>query len=512
MAIRGNNSVIRYGYSSMVALRTGINAVKAPGGGQGVFVYWGIRMSGPKGISYAVDAAVLERLRNREKSFEDLMAAESRLQGLISRCDDLGLPQIVSGSLRTVAEHVGEETPTDVVAARAVSVGKRVQLLSKQLEATLAGQHRQSLSDSLSALAGQLPALADFGTREGAGEKLVEPAPEGVSRADAGADAKRGRVEEILTQLKMPVGELLVLATAAIGARPLRHETLLGQLRRDVRLANDLYDRATAASHNGLGLAGHFDGELPPDVIAAQALVMRIDEEGYSHSLVQRVADAEKIIGDYVKRGDSLRSARDAERARKHVEDAVKESFAALGYAVTDLEPTIVGGAVLSSPSSTHHGVQFAVDKGEIAVRSVRNQIRRRDFAVPDSIVRSKTRGNAQRAFADEVKSNYGYQCAITGIATPTFLVASHIVPWSEDESIRLDPSNGICLSTLVDRAFDTGFLIIAADYTVHIDQTKIRADQVLLTYFSPYEGRRIRLPSENPPRAEYLLRRLGIL
>lgn len=369
-AIPGNNSVIRYGYSSRVRLRTGINSVKAPGGAKKV-VNWGIRMSGPKCISYTVDAEVLERLRRREKSLEDLMAAESRLRGLISRCDDLDLPHIVSGSLRAEAEPVGEETPTDAVAARAVSVGKSVKVLSEQLEATLAGQHRQSLSASLSVLAGGLPALADFGIGEGADEKPAEPASE-ASRSDVGADARRARVEDILTHLKMPVGELMVLANAAIGARPLRHETLLGQLRRDVRLANDLYDRAIAASHNGLGLAGHFDGEPPPDVIAAQSLVMRIDEEGFSHSLVQRVAGAEKIIGEYLERSDNVKSARDTERARRHVEDSVKESFAALGYAVTDLEPTVVGGAVLSGPSSTHHGVQFAVDGNEIAVRSVR--------------------------------------------------------------------------------------------------------------------------------------------
>lgn len=147
------------------------------------------------------------------------------------------------------------------------------------------------------------------------------------------------------------------------------------------------------------------------------------------------------------------------------------------------------------------------VDGDEVEV--FKEQIRRREFAVPDRSVQAKTRGSAQRVFASEVKSNYGYQCAITGITTRTFLVASHIVPWSEDESIRLDPSNGICLSTLVDRAFDTGVLTINIDCTVHIDRTKIAFDEELFAYLSPHEGKAIRMPLKDQPRAEYLLRRL---
>ncbi|MHB9101377.1 MAG: HNH endonuclease, partial [Sulfuricella sp.] len=82
-------------------------------------------------------------------------------------------------------------------------------------------------------------------------------------------------------------------------------------------------------------------------------------------------------------------------------------------------------------------------------VEAFREQIEGKSYSVADSSATIKTRGSAQRAFANAVKSNYEYRCAITGIETRDFLVASHIVPWSEDQSIRLDPSNGICLSLL---------------------------------------------------------------
>jgi predicted restriction endonuclease len=77
-------------------------------------------------------------------------------------------------------------------------------------------------------------------------------------------------------------------------------------------------------------------------------------------------------------------------------------------------------------------------------------------------------------------KANYGNRCAITGITTRSFLIAAHVVPWSEDQSIRLDPSNGICLSLLVDRAFENGCLEIEDDYTIRIDWGRVGGDSEL--------------------------------
>lgn len=138
------------------------------------------------------------------------------------------------------------------------------------------------------------------------------------------------------------------------------------------------------------------------------------------------------------------------------------------------------------------------------------DQIARGDYAVYDQIVPAKTRGSAQRAFAEAVKGNYNGHCAITGISTREFLVASHIVPWSKAPGIRLDPSNGICLSTFVDRAFDAGFLHIGTDYVVRIDWVKVGDDQALKNALEPFDGRRLAMPTRDEPQADYLLRRLA--
>lgn len=69
-----------------------------------------------------------------------------------------------------------------------------------------------------------------------------------------------------------------------------------------------------------------------------------------------------------------------------------------------------------------------------------------------------KTRIN-QNVFRQIVLANYDYKCALSGIDISELLVASHIIPWSENQKERLNPENGICLSSLYDKAFDQGLI-----------------------------------------------------
>jgi hypothetical protein len=162
------------------------------------------------------------------------------------------------------------------------------------------------------------------------------------------------------------------------------------------------------------------------------------------------------------------------------------------------------------SPDEDAAAERLEADPDE--VEAFREQIERASFEVPDSTATVKTRGSAQKAFADQVKSNYGSKCAITGIETRDFLVAAHIVPWSKDQSIRLDPSNGICLSLLVDRAFEKGYLLIDDDHTVRIDWERVGDDQALRRLLGPYEGYTLTVPAEGGPKQEYLQRRRALV
>ena len=145
-------------------------------------------------------------------------------------------------------------------------------------------------------------------------------------------------------------------------------------------------------------------------------------------------------------------------------------------------------------------------------VEAFREKIEQKSYEVADSTATIKTRGSAQKAFAGSVKANYEYRCAITGVVTKDFLVAAHIVPWSEDQSIRLDPSNGICLSLIVDRAFEKGYLQIEDDLTIRIDWSRVGDDQALRSQLEPYDGQKLSAPAKEAPQPEYLQRRRALV
>jgi putative restriction endonuclease len=64
-----------------------------------------------------------------------------------------------------------------------------------------------------------------------------------------------------------------------------------------------------------------------------------------------------------------------------------------------------------------------------------------------------------QNFFRTAVLNAYERQCCVTGIAMDTLLVASHIKPWkhSDVKTERTNPTNGLCLNALHDKAFDQG-------------------------------------------------------
>ena len=163
-----------------------------------------------------------------------------------------------------------------------------------------------------------------------------------------------------------------------------------------------------------------------------------------------------------------------------------------------------------TTPQGDAAAETFEVDLEE--VEAFREQIEQTSYEVADTTATIKTRGSAQKAFAGAVKANYGYRCAITGIVTRDFLVAAHIVPWSEDQSIRLDPSNGICLSLLVDCAFEKGHLLIEDDLTIRVDWSRVGNDQALRSQLRPYDRQKLRAPSEGAPQPAYLQRRRALV
>ena len=104
-----------------------------------------------------------------------------------------------------------------------------------------------------------------------------------------------------------------------------------------------------------------------------------------------------------------------------------------------------------------------------------------------------------QQFFRQTVLNCYGVRCCISGINVPHLLVASHIKPWRSFPKHRLDPRNGLCLSTLHDAAFDAG-LITLDDNLAVVLSARLKGylpSKSLEHNFSQFEGRSIRLPDK---------------
>ena len=76
-----------------------------------------------------------------------------------------------------------------------------------------------------------------------------------------------------------------------------------------------------------------------------------------------------------------------------------------------------------------------------------------------------------QNFFRRAVLSSYRDRCCMSGISDTRLLIASHIVPWSKDKVNRLNPSNGLCLSALHDRAFGKGLITLSDDCRVLLSE-----------------------------------------
>ena len=120
----------------------------------------------------------------------------------------------------------------------------------------------------------------------------------------------------------------------------------------------------------------------------------------------------------------------------------------------------------------------------------------------PSEIPRTVKVRRLQRFFRNAVLANYEYQCAISGVAVPELLVASHIVPWSEDASRRADPTNGLCLNALYDKAFDCHLITFDEKFNLVICSALKKRDvpEFQRVNFVEIEGSKLRLPHRFPP------------
>ncbi|MCX5659704.1 MAG: HNH endonuclease signature motif containing protein [Planctomycetota bacterium] len=107
-----------------------------------------------------------------------------------------------------------------------------------------------------------------------------------------------------------------------------------------------------------------------------------------------------------------------------------------------------------------------------------------------------------QGFFRESVLSAYEGRCALTGLALPEVLNASHIIPWRVEVNRRADPRNGLCLNALHDRAFDRGLITFDEQWKMVVSP---RVDLGVTNEFARHSlvnlaGSKLRLPNRFQP------------
>lgn len=115
-----------------------------------------------------------------------------------------------------------------------------------------------------------------------------------------------------------------------------------------------------------------------------------------------------------------------------------------------------------------------------------------------------------QDFFRSIILTNYGNQCCMTGIAIPSLLIASHIKPWaqSDDATEKVNPTNGLCLNALHDKAFDQGLITLDGQYRLVVSEklkTYPALDETTKAWICQGEGEMIHLPERGRPSQRFL-------
>ena len=128
------------------------------------------------------------------------------------------------------------------------------------------------------------------------------------------------------------------------------------------------------------------------------------------------------------------------------------------------------------------------------------------DYSAED-VTTTSTRRKGQNLFREAVLSAYNSRCCLTGVAEPRLLIASHIKPWSADATNRLNPHNGLCLSALVDRAFDKGLITFSEDYRLVISPllSSQRNNEHIHETFYKRKDEQLALPEKFTPNQDFL-------
>jgi hypothetical protein len=168
--------------------------------------------------------------------------------------------------------------------------------------------------------------------------------------------------------------------------------------------------------------------------------------------------------------------------------------------------------AFTAAPEAVAYEAALALARAEGVSPPMAEELTPPDVRGIDREARTRVRVN-QCFFREMILASYQESCTVCELPIARLLVASHIVPWAADASIRMNPRNGLCLCGTHDLSFERGFLLIDPHYCMHMS-AKVephRTNPAVQQWLLRYEGRTIRMPDRWAPDPELLQRRLAM-
>jgi putative restriction endonuclease len=132
------------------------------------------------------------------------------------------------------------------------------------------------------------------------------------------------------------------------------------------------------------------------------------------------------------------------------------------------LPPGAVGGRTVADIPTLHRLLRRAFQLGKTLPDELLHRFERQTAHLPKTTEAERLviQRVGQDLFRQGLLDFWEGRCAITGLAVPELLRASHIKPWADcaSDAERLDIHNGLLLAPHLDAAFDRGFITLADD------------------------------------------------
>lgn len=140
------------------------------------------------------------------------------------------------------------------------------------------------------------------------------------------------------------------------------------------------------------------------------------------------------------------------------------------------LPPSATGGRTVASIPALHDLLRRAFQLSKTLPDELLHTFEKRTAALPKSTEAERlvVQRVGQELFREGLMEFWEGRCAITGLAVPELLRASHIKPWAdcETDAERLDVFNGLLLAPHLDAAFDRGFITVEDDGAIEVAAT----------------------------------------